>query len=288
MPSITELRSETWWWAETIPSGLAALRTKLLTHYQLSGSAIGIRGDENHLRGYHRSRAWILNSRFCTNRTYSVSRTAGDRAGGDSNWCSAMDISIDKTRLLTLCKNLDAGVRSGHFEKITEWYGNKDGDTRVDGYDNISNAVATSDSSHLWHVHISFDRGHANDNHDDVFMLLTSGTIPSGGIMAVNMEDFYNLVYRYVRGLKTWTSASGTTLTIYPPVTDEDLTPIHTKLDTLLARPSDVDTQPVIDALNENTRAVRELVGLINAGNLPTVDAIREGVADEIKERMGT
>lgn len=288
MATLSELQSESWWWAETIPSGLASLRMKLLSHYGLSGGAIGIRGDVNHLRGYHRSRAWILNSRYCKNRTYSVSRTAGDRAGGDPNWVCGMDISLDTRRLLTLCKNLDAGVRSGRFEKITEWYGNIDGDTRVDGYDNISNIMATSDSSHLGHAHISLDRGRANDNHDDIFLLLTAGTISSGGIMAVNMENFYEMMDRYTQGHTSWLTTGKSSITIRPPVTDEDLVSVHLKLDALLLEQNrtDADEQAVIDALNENTQAVRELIGLMKTNGVPTVDVIREAVGAEIAERM--
>lgn len=180
MATEAQLRSERWWNEETIPPNLAALRIKLLNHWKLSPSAIGIRGDVNHLRGYHRSRNWIRNSKYCTNRSYSVSETAGNKSGGDGRWVCAMDITLPRDLLLAVCRRLDAAVRAGKLEKITEWYGNLNGDQRVDGYDNIRNVSATSDSSHLWHLHMSFDRGKANDNHDDVFRVLT-GTETTGG-----------------------------------------------------------------------------------------------------------
>ncbi|MBX6750937.1 MAG: peptidoglycan-binding protein [Micromonosporaceae bacterium] len=200
MPTLAQLQAESWWGRETIPPNLAALRTRLLNHWKLSGSAIGIKGDANHLRGYHRSREWIKNSKYATNRSYSVSETPGNRAGGDSRWIAAMDITLPRDLLIQVCQRLDAAVRAGRLEKITEWYGNKDGDSRVDGYDNIRNAVATSDSSHLWHLHMSFDRGRVNDNHDDVFAVLT-GTATEGG------DDMY---CKYGdSGFKVWELQAG-------------------------------------------------------------------------------
>lgn len=173
MPTLLQLQAETWWAAEYQPPAIADLCAKLRAHYGVDAFALGSKGDANHLYGYHRSAAWVLNSRYCTNRSYSVTETSGNRAPGDPNWLCAVDATLPYAELLAACQRLDAAVRSGRLEKITEWYGNKDGDQRVDGYNNIANAVASSDDSHLWHLHMSFDRGRANENHDDVFAVLT-------------------------------------------------------------------------------------------------------------------
>lgn len=177
MPSYADLEKEPWWNAEIVPPNLSVLANKLVTYWGLSPGAIGIKGNNEHLYGYHRSRTWLKSSIYCTNRSYSTNETSGNINGGDSNWLCALDVSLPPELLLPACQRLDAAVRSGRLEKITEWYGNKDGDQRVDGYDNIRNQVATSDSSHLWHLHGSFDRGRANEDHTDVFQILT-GTIP--------------------------------------------------------------------------------------------------------------
>jgi hypothetical protein len=174
MVTYLQLATEQCYRDETPVPALITLTGRLKTRYP-GMLEIGMRGDNEHLDGYHRSRRWVQQSQFCTNRFYSVSRTPGDQSGGNDNWYTAIDIGAPQQLLFQMCKRLDAGIRSGRFEKITEWYGNFGDDLRVDGYDNISNHLAISDSSHLTHLHMSFDRGRANENHDDVFLLLTEG-----------------------------------------------------------------------------------------------------------------
>jgi len=173
MPTYSQLQTEVWWTREYQPPSVAELCRRLREHYKVSSVAIGSKGDNNHLYGYHRSRAWVLNSGYCTNRSYSVSETAGNRAGGDPNWLCAVDMTIPGPELIAACQRLDAAVRAGLLEKVTEWYGNDDGDSRVDGYDNVRNVVASSDDSHLWHLHISLDRGRAGEDHSDLYEILT-------------------------------------------------------------------------------------------------------------------
>lgn len=179
MPSYAELELEPEWQDEYEPAQLQTLGNRIESFFP--GVQVWIRGDNEHLRGYHRSRRWIKNSMYCTNRTYSVSRTTGDAGGGDSNWACAMDIgNIDQATLHLICQRLDTACRAGKLEKITEWYGNLGGNSVVDGWDNISNIPATSDSSHLYHLHMSFDRGRANDDHNDIFEILTGGAMTQG------------------------------------------------------------------------------------------------------------
>lgn len=171
MPTYDQLDNEAAWRAEFAAPAIARLAVRLRAHWP--GAEIGIRGDNHHLNGYHRSRRWIKESVHCTDRGYSVSRTAGDRSGGDPNWACAIDLGgIPQRDLHAVCKRLDAAVRAGRLEKITEWYGNFGDDGRVDGYDNISNKIASSDSSHMSHLHLSFDRGRANEDHSDLFAIL--------------------------------------------------------------------------------------------------------------------
>jgi hypothetical protein len=167
------ITSETWWGRESTPPTLTALGAKLRAHYNLAAVAIGTKGDTNHLDGYHRSWNWDRNSAYCTNRNYSTTETAGNRSPANRDWVCAMDVTLPHDELLAACQRLDKAVRAGRLEKVTEWYGNDDGDQRVDGYDNIRNVVASSDSSHLWHLHMSFDRARVAESHDDVFAILT-------------------------------------------------------------------------------------------------------------------
>lgn len=172
MPTYDQLDNETAWRAEIEPPALLELKAGIKRWRPAAG--VGIKGDNRHLSGGHRSRRWIKTSSWCTNRTYTVSRTPGDRSGGNDNWCCAVDIwGVTQADLHAMCKRLDAAIRAGRLEKITEWYGNFGDDGRVDGYDNISNRLASSDSSHLTHVHMTFDRGRANEDHSDLLAILT-------------------------------------------------------------------------------------------------------------------
>lgn len=173
MATLAQLQAEAAWRAEFTPVALMNLGTRLAAYFRIPPSAVGTRGNTSHLSGYHRSRRWVKTSAYCVSRTYSVSRTAGDRSGGSDDAVSGMDVTLPTTQLLPACQRLDIAVRAGRLEKITEWYGNVDGDQQVDGYDNISNRVASSDSSHLWHLHMSFDRGRVDEDHTDVFRVLT-------------------------------------------------------------------------------------------------------------------
>jgi hypothetical protein len=173
------ITSESYWGREANPPALVTLGAKLRAHYEISAGAIGIKGNTAHLDGYHRSANWVHNSAFCDSRSYSVTETPGNRKPTNADWCCAMDVTLPHDELLAACKRLDTAVRAGHLEKITEWYGNDDGDNRVDGYDNIHNAVASSDSSHLWHLHMSFDRGRVGEDHTDVYEILTGDDMPT-------------------------------------------------------------------------------------------------------------
>lgn len=187
MPSYDDLNDEAAWRAEYAPAALQRLADGLKAHW--SGAGVWIRGDNEHLRGYHRSRRWIQTSVYCTDRTYSVSRTVGDRSGGDPNWSCALDLgNIPQSELIAACKRLDAAVRAGRLEKITEWYGNLGGDLRVDGWDNIANRLASADSSHLTHLHLSFDRGRANEDHSDVLAVLTGGS----DVLPSDVKEIWN------------------------------------------------------------------------------------------------
>ena len=76
MPSYGELEQEDAWIDEYEPQALRDLASSIEGF--LPGSQVWISGDNSHLRGYHRSRRWIKESIYCTNHSYSVTRTAGD------------------------------------------------------------------------------------------------------------------------------------------------------------------------------------------------------------------
>jgi hypothetical protein len=189
MPTRAQLQSEAAWVDEFTPSSLNILAVRLAIFWDVPRESMGTKGNEAHLSGYHRSRRWIKGSRYAVSRTYSVSRTAGDRAGGDSNAVCALDYK-PKTlaQLVAACRRLDQATRAGRLEKITEWYGTFNGE-KVVGFDNISNRAASSDPSHLWHGHLSFDRGRVDESHADVFEVLTGDDDMTPEQFADMLED---------------------------------------------------------------------------------------------------
>lgn len=165
------ITSDRAWVHETVPASLVQLGERLRVFFGVPVGNVGFKGDTEHRRGYHRSREFLLNSAYATNRRYSTAEPGN--TGGDGSWVCAMDLSLPHDVLVAVCRRLDLAVRGGRLEKVAEWYGNTGGDNRVDGYDNIANAVASSDPSHLWHVHCSFLRSRAGEDHSDVYAVLT-------------------------------------------------------------------------------------------------------------------
>lgn len=162
MPTLAQLQDEPYWRAEVVTPAMSWLATRLCARYNRPAYAAGVKGDEFHLRGAHRSRSWILRSVYCTNRSYTV--THPDDLAGDENWCAGLDFNPGSTEtLVAICRRLDAAARAGRIEEVSEWYGNVDGDAVVDGWNNVLNRAATSDSSHLWHLHVTVKRRWAND-----------------------------------------------------------------------------------------------------------------------------
>lgn len=161
MVTYFQLETEPWWDREVVPAPLVQLGQRLRAAHGRPAVAVGVKGDRFHLAGSHRSQEWILKSQFCTNRTYTVQ---SGLTGIQQLYLAGFDYNPGSERLMIqLCRRLDEAVRAGRLEVVREWYGNTDGDERVDGFDNVRNRVATSDKSHLWHVHITFDRRQVND-----------------------------------------------------------------------------------------------------------------------------
>ncbi len=156
MATYAQLQSESWWGREVITPELTWLGNELCAALGVGRDHFGSKGDNAHLNGGHRSQEWIKNSRYCTNRNYT---TVAGLNPEQARHIAALDITpANLDQMLRICRNLDRVVRAGQLEEIVEWYGNTNNDQRVDGWNNIKNAVASSDSSHLWHAHLTFDR----------------------------------------------------------------------------------------------------------------------------------
>lgn len=150
MPTYAQLQAEVWWGQEIVTDELDWLADALCSFFGVPRSNGGTKGNNVHLNGGHRSQRWILNSRYCTNRTYTVEPGLPSMFVND---IAAFDVTLPPQHMLTISRNADRATRAGKLEELVEWFGNVDGDQRVDGWNNIENRVASSDSSHLWHLH---------------------------------------------------------------------------------------------------------------------------------------
>ncbi|GAA2636972.1 hypothetical protein GCM10010399_82630 [Dactylosporangium fulvum] len=161
MPTYAQLQAESWWGREIVTPELRWLGDELCRRTGRPRDAAGNKGNNVHLRGAHRSQEWNLNSRYSTSRTYTTqsgltAAQARHIAGFDFTPGSPEDMIAQSRRLM-------AAVKAGVLEEVRELYCNVDGDKVVDGWDNVRNRAATSDSSHLWHWHLTIDRRHCAD-----------------------------------------------------------------------------------------------------------------------------
>lgn len=163
------------WTAETVPDSLREIGQSLVDHFEeITWSHIGFKGDDNHGGGYHRSLRWCTNT-LGVGSDYSdrIQRDTSQRDTYRNNFIRAIDFSAPNNILLPMCQRLDQAVRSGRLDRdVREWYGNRDGDSKVDGYDNFYNRVSSSDSSHLWHGHISLYTDTVDSPHDELISVL--------------------------------------------------------------------------------------------------------------------
>lgn len=122
--------------------------------------------------------------------SWDYSRRLKDDLYGPGQMAAAIDLTFPdaqagdyktirkySTRLLNSGKDLK-DMRGNY---LREFYGNVNGDTRVDGWDFQYVGPATSDNSHLWHIHLSFIRKHLNNRvaFDAILSILRGETWPA-------------------------------------------------------------------------------------------------------------
>jgi hypothetical protein len=160
--------------AERQPASLVALGVRLKAHYGVGADNFGIKGNEYHTSGFHRSRNWILNSvQGSGSGDYSVRGSRNMGGGADND--AAFDITpgvwgtAENRRLMVeLTKRVyDAAVRRD--PRVTaNWYefaGTLDGKTVVTFYADGGGFKSPFDSSHLEHLHGSGYRDTIEKDH---------------------------------------------------------------------------------------------------------------------------
>lgn len=129
--------------------------------------------------GYHNARNNLPASDY--------SKQLADDKLGPGQYGSAIDLTfpdaqagryatIDKYASRLLASGKDMNDDRGNY--LREFYGQTDGDQQVEGWDFHYLVPVSSDSSHLWHIHISFLRRYNNSRvaHDAVLSILRGET----------------------------------------------------------------------------------------------------------------
>lgn len=178
---------------EYAPDAIRAVYDALtLPGKQLSG----IIGDSAHDYGYHRGRNYVGYGDY--------SAVLPPDLGGDGEAACGLDVSLPPDQMSAATQRLLNAVSSGdgRTAAVREFYGTVDG-YNVVGWDQAYACPATSDSSHLWHIHISVYRQWANDH----AVLLPIADVMNGGgsssssggfLMALTdqqQSDIYNWLF---------------------------------------------------------------------------------------------
>jgi hypothetical protein len=297
MPTEEQLRAEAVWRAELVSDELAWLVDALCAHFGVPRGNGGTKGDRYHLSGGHRSQRWILTSRWCTNRSYTVE---GGLSPALVDCIAAFDVTLPPAGMVAISRAADRATRSGQLEELVEWYGNLGGDERVDGWDNIRDRVASSDSSHLWHFHGRIRRALLRDigTMRRVFAALTGGEmpielntqlpdpfgneqLPNGKVVNAGSIDFNTRMvatHRLAYAAKVLTEDVFNMTVKLGAASAAEATRDATLLAVVeaLAVGSGADPQPIFDAIAEAAAGVRELVERRHAEEMAALRAERD------------
>jgi hypothetical protein len=118
--------------------------------------------------GYHASR-----KENKANWPHDYSIQDSEDQGGDDDWCCAIDWTFPDAQAghyATINKYSNRLMASGkdpnddRLNNLREFFGNTDADVTTEGWDyRYVEKSTSSDNTHAWHIHISFDRKWAND-----------------------------------------------------------------------------------------------------------------------------
>jgi hypothetical protein len=269
-----------WYRREIVTPELDECCDRIAAGLRIPRSNVGTKGDENHRRGHHRSQEWILNSPFCTNRTYTVQ---SGLTAEQARHIAAIDIvpgawgtTDNRRKCAEITARVIAAMKLGQLDEVFEVYGAASDLRTVTGYNNREDRAASSDSSHLDHPHLGIDRRKLRDRAflrrlasivigDD--MLLTDKlTLPADLMKAAGQTQ----TTATVEGALAYTLARSL-------LHDQALARIEAALAELKARPSaDVDEAAL----------AAELAPLLDSG--ASAEEIAAAVAARFAAKLGT
>jgi len=115
----------------------------------------GVIGDASHDYGYHRGRDYVGADDYSAQYPQDLAGDGQAACGLDLSWTAEGPQFDVSARLL-------AAAADPRMYPVREFYGSTDG-LDVCGWDYTGGYPVSSDDSHLWHVHLSIHREHAND-----------------------------------------------------------------------------------------------------------------------------
>lgn len=140
------------------PARIADLTWKFWLDFKALCPSAQLSGIYANKPGYHNQRNALPAGDY--SRVLSLDlQGPGDKASAIDLTLPLADMKKYSARLLNSGK--DPNDPRGNY--LREFYGNVDGNSYVDGWDFQRVGPASSDSSHLWHIHISFIRKYLND-----------------------------------------------------------------------------------------------------------------------------
>lgn len=171
------------------PKAIAAVYPHLEAAYASADRTSGIAADKP---GYHNSRNELRRD----NRHSDYSIQLDPDLLGDGDAANGLDCKFNTRDMITVSKRMMAASKAGDPRlkgKIREWFGTIDGRT-VTGFSLYRDRVASSDSSHLWHLHVSGYRKFANDERvwlgiAEVACGLAPGTLTKPTYLPVYLVD---------------------------------------------------------------------------------------------------
>ena len=162
MATAAQIEAETWWDREIISDPLDVACDLMALGLGIARSKIGTKGNTAHLRGSHRSQEWIKNSAFCTSRTYTVQ---SGLTTYQARCVAGVDITpgvwgtdANRRAVAAMTARVIAAMKAGQLPEVREVYGAAPDLRTVTGYNNPEDRPASSDDSHLDHMHLGIDR----------------------------------------------------------------------------------------------------------------------------------
>jgi hypothetical protein len=176
--------------AELRPPQLIDLGTWLKAYYGVGPTSFGIKGDENHLSGYHRSFNTLTQVPGANGwDDYSIQNTL-DNTNLNRNDCCAADLTPgvwgsaeNRARMIGITTRMYNAAKANdpRIRQCREFAGTLNG-TSVIRFRCDGGAVQSPfDSSHLHHGHWSFWRSRVRWNHAGLFQVITGGTAVASG-----------------------------------------------------------------------------------------------------------